>query len=521
MTTPQAGVTTELIHPSPFVFGQTPVYMQWAAAAASAPRELGSAPFTYCDLGCGDGSTLNVLAAEYPAASFVGIDRDAGNLARARKLATRAGLANVSFLQPGFAGLPAAGLPPMDFIAAHGVYSWIDESARQDLHAFVASHLKPGGLFCLHYASLPGSAVHDPLYHYLRLFAGRAQGERPQRLMAGFAQLQKLKAHAGFFRAMPTAGQLLDSFGGQPLGQLAHEVLDRAPHSLFCAEVHAAMATLGLSYVGSGDLKVNHPGLMLSRSDHAVFEEVTRHGGQGLRQTVFDLILNTQARMDVFRKDGAEASSRPDQPGLRGIGNFYLRRIGAADSIDARRRVSAALAVDLASPAHAAVLDAVGEESRTVAQVLQSDHVEAFDRAAVEKAIAELFLTRFLNVLLAPTRELAWRADRRYRLASSINSILLDETIHLPEAVAFASGVLGSALMIPAEVRLRLSAWLGRDLERIWRIFGQLRLRLPDGRGGFATSLEQFRAGIEGTFPQFVANFVPDLLRFGLLEEES
>jgi trans-aconitate methyltransferase len=495
MTTPAAGYTTDLIYPSAFVFGQTPVYMQWAAASASAPRALASEPFTYCDLGCGDGITLNVLAAEYPNASFVGVDLNAEHLAYARKLSVRAGHANVSFLQSTFEGLPAAGLPPMDFIAAHGVYSWIDETARQDLHAFVRSHLKPGGLLCLHYASLPGSAVQDPLYHYFRLIADRAQGESVQRFTAGFAELQKLRPHAAFFQAQPVAGQLLDSFQGYPAAQLAHEVLNRNAHGFYCHEVHDAMASLGLAYMGSGDLKFNHPGLLMPRNDHAVFEEVTRGGGSRLRQTIFDLMFNTSARVDVFRRQDADAGASVDPDvrsgptGLRGVENLYLRRIGPADNLEARRRASATVAADLASPLHSAVLDAVGEGERTIAEVLESASVRAYDRAAVELAVAELFMMRFLNVPIAPTRGLAWRADRRYRLAHAINSILLAETIHVPGPVAFASPVLGSAVMLPADVRRRLSAWLGHDTG--------------------------------GTDPQFVTNLVPDLLRFGLLEEEA
>jgi hypothetical protein len=64
----------------------------------------------------------------------------------------------------------------------------------------------------------------------------------------------------------------------------------------------------------------------------------------------------------------------------------------------------------------------------------------------------------------------------------------------VPEAVAFASPVLGTALMIPPDARLRLAAWLGRDLERIWQIFGSVNRRLLDGRGGAITTFERFRS---------------------------
>ena len=77
-----------------------------------------------------------------------------------------------------------------------------------------------------------------------------------------------------------------------------------------------------------------------------------------------------------------------------------------------------------------------------------------------------------------------------------------------------------SALTIPVDARLRLAAWLGRDLAGIWRILEGARRRLTDSRGGPVTSFERFREEIGAAVPQFAANVVPDLLRFGLLEEE-
>ena len=467
--------------------------MQWAAAAASEPRALASASFTYCAFGCGDGIPLNVLAAEYPAATFVGIDGDAAQLELARTLAARAGLANVTFRQSSDAALAGSGLPPMDFIAAHGVYSRLDERARDELHAFVRSQLKPGGLLCLDYASLPGSALHDPLFHYLRLIAERIPGDSAHRFALGFGELDKLRPHAAFFRSQPNALAVLDSFGDQPPGLLARAASSRAPHSFYCHEVHDAMAGLGLAYMGSGEPRRNHPGLLLSRDAFAVFEEVTRGGDRQLRQLILDLILNTGSRVDVFRKSDAAADSTATATArrskLRGVENLHLKRVGTADSLDSRRRASTAVAVDLASPLHTAVLEAVEAGGRTVAETLAAPGLQAFDGAAVEKALAELVMMRFLNLLIAPARALEYRADRRYRLASPINSILLDETIHLPQPVAFASPVLGYSLMIPIDARRRLSAWLGGDRE--------------------------------AALPQFTASVVPDLLRFGLLEEEA
>jgi hypothetical protein len=91
----------------------------------------------------------------------------------------------------------------------------------------------------------------------------------------------------------------------------------------------------------------------------------------------------------------------------------------------------------------------------------------------------------------------------------------------VPKAVAFASPVVGSAVMIPVDTRLKLLAWLGGDLERAWRIVESTGRRLTDSRGSEVTSFERFRDGIGAAVPQFTASLVPEFLRFGLLEEES
>jgi tRNA G46 methylase TrmB len=62
--------------------------------AAEAPRGL-----TYCELGCGQGVTLNVLAAADEAGRYIGIDYNPSHIANARMFAENAGLKNVEFIE--------------------------------------------------------------------------------------------------------------------------------------------------------------------------------------------------------------------------------------------------------------------------------------------------------------------------------------------------------------------------------------------------------------------------------------
>jgi trans-aconitate methyltransferase len=478
-----AAYITDLRYPSAFVFGQTPLQMVWAAAAAGAPTRPLNEPFVYCDLGCGDGITLNVLAAEYPEASFIGVDLNAGHLAIARDMAGRAGLDNIVYLQASFSEAQSAGLPPLDFIAIHGVYSWIDAGSRSAIHDFASRQLKPGGLLCVQYSCLPGSSVHDPLFNFLRAFADRASGASAERFTAGVEALRKIAPHSRFFAANPQTEEIMRSFARHPVGTWAHDVLNRRLHSDYFHEVCDAFSALGLEFMGNGNLKMNHPELMMTRDAYAIYKEITAGAGIG------------------------------------SLAGLWLQPVAAACSIEARRRASTGTAVDLSLPLYSAVLDVCASEAATIDTVLNAPGLDDFGRAEIETAIAQLYMMRCMNVLILPPRAATYRSDRRYRLGSALNRILLEATLFVPEAIAFASPVLGSALKIPADARLRLLAFLGGDLRSFWQELQRQNRRIVDGSGNPVTTFERFREQTEAALPAFAANAVPELLRFGLLEE--
>lgn len=509
--------TADLSYPSPFVFGQTPLQMQWAAASAGAVAGPLTGPFSYCDLGCGDGNTLNVLAAEYPQSTFVGVDFNSDQLRIARERAGWAGLDNVAYLHAAFSDLQEQDLPAMDYMAVHGVYSWVASAVRDSIHAFVEDRLKPGGLVCIQYASMPGSTVHDPLFSYLRGFAGRASGNTAARFAAGLETLHRLMPFAAFFDANPQAAGLIDRLGRHPLAQVAHDVLNRNLHSFYFYEVRDAMASIGLDFMGSANLKINHPEIMMSREAYAVYADVVSGADASTRETIKDMMLNTVSRCDVFRKPGKATPEEHREPGLRELGGLFLHRIDRGETLNALRQASQSSAVDLSSDLHRAVIDAV-VASPTIDAVLDAPALCGIDRTKAERAIAQLYVARFLNVLLQPGRETERARSGPYRLTARLNEIILHETIGVPEPVAFASPVLGTALLIPLEARLRLMTLLAGDPDPVWRELRRLNRQIPDRAGRPIESRDRFRSEIESAFGEFMANAVPELLRFGLLE---
>src|SRR5580700_1215041 len=148
------GYLTDVAYVRQFSKELSPALLRAAAALngfAPPPAE----ELDYCDLGCGTGDTTNTLAAAHPRARFVGIDFNGRHVAFARDLADRGGLTNVRFLERDFGDLAGEALPDFDYVAAHGVMSWIAPETRAKVLDFAAARLKPGGILYVTYNALP------------------------------------------------------------------------------------------------------------------------------------------------------------------------------------------------------------------------------------------------------------------------------------------------------------------------------------------------------------------------------
>src|ERR1700760_1955862 len=130
---------------SEFYGDHAPTHLNLIAAGNGyRPRALDEG-FTWCDYGCGNGITANVLAGCYPQGKFYGVDFLPAHIRAAEILATRGGLDNTTFLQKTFGDLKDDDIPPLDFAVMHGVLSWIDDATREQVLKDAVKRLKPGG----------------------------------------------------------------------------------------------------------------------------------------------------------------------------------------------------------------------------------------------------------------------------------------------------------------------------------------------------------------------------------------
>jgi len=141
---------------------------------------LDVAPVATCrvlELACGDGTNLLPVAAALPNATFVGIDFAARPVARAQRMASDLGLANVRVLQRDLRELPAD-LGTFDYVIAHGLYSWVPADVRAHVLPLIARHLAPAGVAFVSYNTLPGCHMRRAVWEMLRFHTRQIEDKR-------------------------------------------------------------------------------------------------------------------------------------------------------------------------------------------------------------------------------------------------------------------------------------------------------------------------------------------------------
>jgi SAM-dependent methyltransferase len=293
---------------------QAPLTMAIVAAlnGINPPRPTGA--FRYCDLGCGNGTTVNAFAALYPEAEFVGIDFNPGHIAQARADAEAAGLTNVRFIQGSFADLDDADLPPFDFIGMNGIYSWLDRDILPAVHRLVGRILRPGGLFYVEYMTMPGMIAVVPMWQLIQAMVpvdGRGSHERATR---GLRVLEELsKTGLAYLDRHPTAKAATNGYvttwhdNPNKIDHFAHSSMASGFRPRYVTEMCDEMADAGLSFAGRTPLAFNDPDLTVTLQQATLLRGVE---DRPTRELLSDFMRNERNRRDLFVKAG-EGSDDP------------------------------------------------------------------------------------------------------------------------------------------------------------------------------------------------------------------
>ncbi len=364
MTRDLGGYVTDIPYLRDFKPMLAPAWLDHVALVNGVEPPIRDNGFAWCELGCGQGVTAAILAATHPLGVFHVIDAMPVHIDHAQRLAADAEITNVRFHPVGFGAALKLGLPSFEYIVAHGVYSWVDAASQTALRSFIDRHLKPGGLAYVSYNAMPGWLRDLPFQRLVRELSRTLPGDSAARFAAS-AEIVRAVADAGAPALVSsfTLAELAARPQDYPPAYLVHEFMPAAWQPLYVTDMRAAMATIGLSPVGSATLIENFDKLVLSDIARETLAGIDDPDG---RELVRDFFLDQRLRCDVFARGNCRRLGAEERAGRLLSGSYALMR-----PINEIRYATPTPAGELAygSPAATALVAALAEGPRGVADL--------------------------------------------------------------------------------------------------------------------------------------------------------
>jgi SAM-dependent methyltransferase len=449
-TEPREDYVLDVPYPRKFVPQIAPPVLRLVAALngiATPPED----DFDYCELGSANGDTLALLAAANAGGRFVGVDFNRSHVAAAEALVARGGLENVRLLQRDFEDLARDDLPQFDFIAAHGVLSWIGPSKREAVLAFVRDRLKPGGLFYVSYNAMPGWAAMEPLRRLMLEHTARMSGTTLDRAREGVEHLQRLAdAGAGYFANHPTARSMIALMRAAGLPYVVHEHFNAHMQPFYFADVASMMAVRGLAFVGQVPLHLNVRELATPPSVKKIADGLN---DRVAFETLKDFGNNELFRSDVYVKGKGERAESETR--------FYFEGTPFGTMTSAanikREAKLAQYTIDYKTPVYDAVLPAITTAAASAMELAQRPDLVSFGQSRIGDALRNLVLGGQVVPMRVEARPAALEA--RFRLRLPYNAVALENALADVGPLVLASPVTGAGIHVSLIEAIALRAF--------------------------------------------------------------
>ena len=463
-----AGYIKDVVFESSYIGRQRPAHLSYIAASAGFLPPDPCANYSYLELGCSVGATLNGLAASNEHAQFVGIDFNREHLEIARAQAEASNLHNVDYIEASFEDAVDLDLPHFDYVATNGTYSWLDSSAESAVHSIVQRHLRDGGLFYVDYMSLPGKAPISPVWYLMRALTGSSEEGSEARVTRGMELLQALDdANAGFFTKNPHAHDVLNHWkrvlAANPakVRLLAHNALAENWQPYYFTQVAQTLQTLGLQFAGSTMLVQNDVELALPaamRNEFAGNEDVAHV------ELVKDFFHYTQQRHDVFIKVGAKDTAGAldhlsEKLHLMIVGDWRTASWGFVDPDKVQIEVDSVLIED--------ILTALGAGAGSIAEMREHERTSVYKTEQLARVVSKL-LTKPNVELLAekPVKPVADGAGT-LRTCNEYTANSVEKVIQQGGALRVACPKFGGCVEYPSLMGAVISAFVSSGTDTL------------------------------------------------------
>ena len=498
---------------------QAPVQLSYVAQVNGFPVRPLDKPFSYCDLGCGNGVTVNLLADALPQGNFHGIDINPEHILNASSYAKNAGLTNAVFIEKSFEDYLQDNPQKFDFITLHGIYSWVNAEVRQQVRDVIDQTLNPGGLVYVSYNALPGWAGLMPMWKMMRSFTAGMGLDSISTAQEGLDYLKYLRdKNASYFRNTPGAGRYLDRLLRRDPYYVAHEFCSDWFEPQYFTDVANEMKSVGLTYAGTARLYRNwDKNIISSRFKDHIEEPSNRQESEERRS----FLRNEFFRRDVyFRGDDSERITDSEDV----FGNLVIGP-GIKEKQIKRRTSIGRREVDFKTALYDELIPVVLKGKYSVDEIYSLPILKSFAKKDILEAIHELISSeQFQPQLRKVTATGAGaRKQQDLEIVSPINRYMLEQRLVQDGKCYLTSPVIGSAVRLSFMPGLIVQALDGRtELQAMTWV--EEKLRGIDSQVLEAYSIETSAInpqGIKKEFDRFRKRYLSRLINFEILRAKA
>jgi len=423
------------------------------------PPSLGN----HCELGYGQGLSINIHAATSPHASF-GTDFLPGQAGFAMDMARASGTKARLFDEAFGDFCHRSDLPEFDSIGLHGIWSWVSDDNRKHIVDFIKRKLKVGGVVYVSYNTQPGWApivpLRDMLTEHLASMTPRGDGIA-KRIDASMAFASRLMATQPAYAAVnPNVAEHFKRIASKGRDYLAHEYFNQDWVPMPFSKV-----VQWLDFACSAKMIDHFEVLNLSEEQQALLDEIP---DRLFRETVKNFCTNQQFRMDYWVK-GARQLTPAERMAALAQTRVVLNTPRAEVKLQTRgMKREVALQADICNP----MLDALSDyQPRTLAELAAAAGGPGM-LPAVSQTVAMLYACG--NLLPANTDEVI---DQVRATSHKLNQHIVSRSLTNGEVNFLASPVTGGGVAVNrAEQLFLLSRAQGQHQPDDWAQFAWQRL---------------------------------------------
>jgi len=512
-TTVSDSYIRDVTFPSGYNANQNPLKIHYICVLSGYEKGTLSDKFSYCDLGCGNGVTLNLLASMYPHAKFTGVDFNQEHVEHAIKLAESAEIKNVTYYKEDFTNLNNLDLTRQDFICCNGTFSWVNTQIQEIINDFVGNTLAKNGKFYVEYAAKPGKIQMDPLWHFLREMTLDSSEDSSERVKLGIKYLESLrKNNALFFKQNPVAHIREKTLPRENVASIAHNALTEW-QALNHSEIARSMEKYGISFAGQADLIQNHLELHIPK---VFFEEINSLKTSILRETLKDYILNRGLRRDIYINNNNKPKDNLDRFNkiVFGVGKQATQPLKKYDFGNAYK-------INFNEKIYKTLVAILKREPQSLSIIKKDDELKIYGDDQVIHALQMLVAVGYIILFKSDAEYKEFNGNKNIVLTSKLSEQALKEYLNSGEILCLPSKNTGQVEHLGPVMSLFIKSLLdNQDNDPVTYACDFL------GNRGFPIFIQnskfhnvsELKKMLESIFKIFNENILPDLARLEIIK---